>query len=76
MMKKNYQFDNNTGSRLIDGIIFDDYAKLVGINIVEGRKFSENADEVIIDMGFQRQKKYKIGDKMKLCERDFTIVGS
>ena len=68
--------DNNTGSRLIDGIVFDDYSKLVGINIVEGRKFNENADEILIDTGFQRQKKYKIGDKMKLYERDFTIVGT
>ena len=68
--------DNNTGSRLIDGIIFDDYSKIVGTKIVEGRKFADNADEVIIDTGFQRQKKYKIGDKMKLYDRDFTIVGT
>lgn len=68
--------DNNTGSRLIDGIVFDDYAQLVGINIVEGRKFNENTDEVLVDTGFQRQKKYEIGDKMKLYERDFTIVGT
>ncbi len=68
--------DNNTGSRLIEGINFDEYSKLVGIYIVEGRKFNGSADEVLIDSGFQRQKKYKIGDKMKIYERDFTIVGT
>jgi putative ABC transport system permease protein len=67
--------DNNTGNRLIDGIDFDDYASVVGIDIVEGRKL-ESGDEAIIDTGFQQQKKYKLGDKISLYERDFTIVGT
>lgn len=68
--------DNNTGNRLIDGINFDEYAPVASLQIIEGRKFNENADEILVDTGFQKQKKYKIGDKMKLWERDFTIVGS
>ncbi len=67
--------DNNTGSRLIDGIEFDDYAGVVGIDIIEGRKLG-SGDEAIIDTGFQRQKKYKVGQTIKLYEREFTIVGT
>lgn len=68
--------DNNTGSRLVDGVNFDQYASVVGINIIEGRKFGETADEAVIDTGWQKQKKYKIGDKIPLYDRDFTIVGT
>ena len=68
--------DNNTGSRLVDGIDFDAYAGVVGINIIEGRKLGTSGDEAIIDTGWQRQKKYKVGDKLKIYDRDFTIVGT
>lgn len=68
--------DNNTGSRLVDGIEFDDYAQVVGINIIEGRKLAASGDEAIIDTGWQKQKKFKLGDKLKIYEKDFTIVGT
>lgn len=69
--------DSNTGTRLIEGIDFDEYSEMVGMKIVEGRRFSDaGADEAIIDTGFERQKKYKIGDRIKLYDRDFTIVGA
>jgi putative ABC transport system permease protein len=68
--------DNNTGSRLIDGVNYDQYAGVVGINIIEGRKIAESGAEAIIDTGWQKQKKFKIGDKLKLYEKEFTIVGS
>lgn len=68
--------DNNTGNRLIEGINFAEYAKIAGLTIIEGREFTGNSDEAIIDTGFQRQKKFKIGDKINLYDRDFTIVGT
>ncbi len=68
--------DSNSGSRLIDGINFDEYASVAGLKIIEGRKFNDNSDEAIIDTGWQRQKNIKIGDVLKLYERDFTIVGT
>ena len=68
--------DNNTGNRLIEGVNFDEYAQVAGLTIIEGRKFNDNADEAIIDTGFQKQKKYKLGDTIKLYERDFKIVGT
>ncbi|HEX8286941.1 MAG TPA: ABC transporter permease [Pyrinomonadaceae bacterium] len=68
--------DSNTGSRLIDGVNYTDYARLAGLQIIEGRPFNEFADEAIIDTGFQNQKNFKLGDKIKLWEREFTIVGT
>ena len=68
--------DNNTGNRLIDGIEFDEYANVVGIDVIEGRKLGPSGDEAIIDTGFQQQKKYVVGQKIKLYEREFAIVGT
>ncbi len=67
---------SNTGSRLVDGIVFDEYAAVVGLKIKEGRAFAPNTDEAIIDTGFQEQKKFKIGNKLNMYEREFTIVGT
>jgi len=68
--------DSNTGSRLIDGVNFAEYAQIAGLQIIEGHPFNESGDEAIIDTGFQKQKKFKIGDVINLWERDFTIVGT
>ncbi|MEP7038834.1 MAG: ABC transporter permease [Acidobacteriota bacterium] len=68
--------DSNTGSRLIDGVNFDNYAAVAGLKIIEGRKFAENSDEAIIDTGWQNQKSIKVGSTLKLYDRDFTIVGT
>ncbi len=68
--------DNNTGNRLIDGVEFEEYARVVGIDIIEGRSFGRRGDEAIIDTGFQQQKNYSVGEKIELYERQFTIVGT
>lgn len=68
--------DSNTGSRLIDGVNYDEYAKITGLKIIEGKAVTDADNEAIIDTGFQKQKKLKLGDKMKMWERDFTVVGT
>lgn len=68
--------DNNSGKRLIDGVNLDEYAKISGLRLVEGRAFTDNADEVIIDTAWQKQRKFKIGDTFPIFERPFTIVGT
>jgi putative ABC transport system permease protein len=66
--------DTGFGSRLIDGIEFDDYAKLTGVSIREGRKL-EGGDEAIIDPVWQQQRHATIGSTVPLFERPFKIVG-
>jgi putative ABC transport system permease protein len=66
--------DIGFGTRLIDGIEFDDYQKLTNIRIREGRKLM-SGDEVIIDPVWQEQRKAVIGSTVQIFERPFTIVG-
>jgi putative ABC transport system permease protein len=66
--------DSGFGQRLIDGINYDEYATIARITMREGRKL-ESGDEAIIDPEWQRSRNAKVGDKVKLFERQFTIVG-
>lgn len=68
--------DTNVGSRLVDGVNFDEYAQIAGLQIIQGRKFNDGADEVVSDTAWLQQKKLKVGDKLGMYDRDFTIVGS
>ncbi len=68
--------DNNTGKRLVDAVIFDEYASISGLRIIEGRPFKPELDEAIIDTAWQKQKKLKVGDTIPLYERNFTVVGT
>ena len=66
--------DAGFGSRLIDGIEFDDYAKLTGISIREGQKLT-GGDQAIIDPVWQHEHHATIGSTVQLFERPFKIVG-
>jgi putative ABC transport system permease protein len=66
--------DSGFGQRLLDGIEYDLYANLARITIREGRKL-EGGDEAIVDAEWQKSRRAKVGDTIKLFERPFTIVG-
>jgi putative ABC transport system permease protein len=68
--------DGLTGSRLIDGINFPEYAAMAGLKVVQGREFVSGADEMMSDSAWLERRKMKIGDKFSIYERDFTIVGT
>lgn len=68
--------DTNTGSRLVDAVNYDDYAAIAGLQVIQGRKMNEGADEVMVDTAWLQQKRLKVGDKLNIYDRDFTIVGS
>ena len=68
--------DATVGSRLVDGIPYDKYAAIAGLQIVQGRKFVEGRDEIMVDTAWFARRKAKIGDKFSLYERDFEIVGA
>lgn len=65
-----------TGSRLIDGIDYPEYAAMAGLTIVQGRPFVQGADEMMSDAAWLERRKLNIGDKFSIYERDFTIVGT
>ncbi|HLE62991.1 MAG TPA: ABC transporter permease, partial [Pyrinomonadaceae bacterium] len=66
--------DAGFGSRLIDGINFDEYVQLTGITIREGRKLI-SGDEAIVDPVWQQNRKASVGSTVQLFERPFKIVG-
>ena len=68
--------DTYTGSRLIYGVNYDEYASIVGLTIIEGRKLPASGDAAIIDTGWQSQNDFKVGDTIQIYNRPFEIVGT
>lgn len=66
--------DTGFGSRLIDGIDYDQYASLAGLTMREGRKLV-SGDEAIVDPEWKDRRQAKIGDNVLLFKRQFKIVG-
>lgn len=66
--------DSGFGTRLIDGIEFDEYAKLNGSRIREGQKLT-GGNQAIIDPVWQQQRQAVVGSNVQIYERPFTIVG-
>ena len=66
--------DSGFGSRLIDGIDYDQYANLTRITIREGRKL-DSGDEAIVDPEWKARRRVQIGDTVQLFRRPFKIVG-
>jgi putative ABC transport system permease protein len=66
--------DTGFGSRLIDGIEFDDYARVTGIQLREGSKLT-GGDQAIVDPVWKEQRHASVGDNVTLFERPFKIVG-
>ncbi|HEY0322128.1 MAG TPA: ABC transporter permease [Pyrinomonadaceae bacterium] len=66
--------DKGFGSRIVDGINFDEYAAVAGLTIKEGRKL-EGGDEAIVDTVWQKERQATVGSTVELYERPFRIVG-
>jgi putative ABC transport system permease protein len=67
--------DKGFGSRLVDGIPFEQYATLTSLTIKEGRKLADSGDEAIVDTVWQKDRNAKVGGTVVLYERPFRIVG-
>ena len=66
--------DSGFGTRLIDGIDFDEYANLAGIKLREGQKLT-GGNQAIVDPVWKEQRHATVGSIVTLYERPFTIVG-
>jgi len=66
--------DSGFGTRLVDGIDFDEYAKLTGLRIREGEKLT-GGNQAIIDPVWKQQRQAVVGSMVQIFERPFTIVG-
>jgi putative ABC transport system permease protein len=63
------------GLRQVDGVDFADYQRTTGIRIIEGQGLPERGDVLIVDPRYAAAHHTKLGDKVRLLERDFTIIG-
>ncbi|HKO96960.1 MAG TPA: lysylphosphatidylglycerol synthase domain-containing protein [Pyrinomonadaceae bacterium] len=66
--------DSGFGTRLVDGINFDEYVKVTGINLREGGPLT-GGDQAIVDPIWKQQRNATLGSTVVLFERPFTIVG-
>jgi putative ABC transport system permease protein len=66
--------DSGFGTRLLDGINFEEYSQLTRIRIREGSGLT-GGDQAIVDPVWQQQRQAKVGSTVQLFERPFTIVG-
>ncbi len=66
--------DRGFGSRVVDGIPFDEYAALTGLTIKEGARLT-SGDEAIVDAIWQQERQARLGSTVVLYERPFRIVG-
>jgi putative ABC transport system permease protein len=67
--------DTGFGVRLVDGIDFDAYTTLAGLQIVEGERLPPGGDAAIVDTIWIEQRKAHLGDTIQLYDRPFRIVG-
>jgi putative ABC transport system permease protein len=67
--------DSGFGSRLVEGIPYEQYAALNGLTIKEGRGI-ESGDEVIVDSRWQQERGVAVGSTTMIFERPFRLVGT
>jgi putative ABC transport system permease protein len=67
--------ENALGLRQIDGVDFEDFRRVTGVRIVEGQGLPPCGDAMIVDVKYAAARKTKPGDKIRLMDREFTIVG-
>lgn len=65
-----------TGSRLIDGVPWDKYSQIAGVQLVQGRPFVDGKNEMVSDSAWLARRKMRLGDTFSIYEKDFTVVGT
>ncbi|MBK6723161.1 MAG: ABC transporter permease [Acidobacteria bacterium] len=68
--------DGITGSRFVDGVPYEQYAAVAGLQVMQGRAMADGKDEMMSDVAWLERRKMKIGDKFEIYDRDFTVVGT
>ncbi len=67
--------DGVMGIRQMEGIEFDSYASMSRIRLVEGEPLPASGDVAIVDVKYAAEHHTRVGDKLELFDRQFTIIG-
>jgi putative ABC transport system permease protein len=65
--------DSGFGSRLIEGIPYEQYAALNGLTIKEGRGLQQG-NEVIVDSAWQRERNAVVGSSIEIYEQPYKLL--
>jgi putative ABC transport system permease protein len=68
--------DSETGTRLIDGVNYDEYSRIAGLWVDEGRAIATEGREAMVDRAWQQQKNIRIGSTLRIYGKDFRVVGA
>lgn len=63
------------GLRQVDGVDFPDYQRTTGLRLLSGTGLPERGDVLLVDFKYAAVHHTKLGDHVRLLERDFTIIG-
>jgi putative ABC transport system permease protein len=66
--------DSGFGTRLIEGVPYEQYAALNGLTIKEGRGL-QTGNEVIVDSAWQRDRNAVVGSSIEIYEQPYKLVG-
>jgi len=67
--------EGGLGIRQIDGVEFESYRRAANVRISRGQPLPATGEVVIVDVKYAAAHKTRIGDKLDLLDRDFTVVG-
>ena len=67
--------DSGFGSRLIEGIPYEQYAALNGLTIKEGRGLI-SGDEAMVDSKWERERGVALGGTISIFDKPFKLVGT
>ncbi|MDX2034257.1 MAG: FtsX-like permease family protein [Blastocatellia bacterium] len=67
--------ESGLGLRQVDGVDFDRFREAAGLRIVEGQPLPQRGDALIVDVKYAAGHKTRLGDKVRILDRDFTIIG-
>src|SRR5262249_8985261 len=63
------------GIRQVDGIDFRSFTAASNVRIIEGQPLPQSGDVAIIDFREAANRNVRVGDRIKGCGRDLTVVG-
>lgn len=67
--------DGGFGQRFIDGVPFDEYSALTGIELRQGSKAISGLQALVDSVWVKEHKGKGVGNRVQLFERDFEVVG-
>lgn len=67
--------ESGLGLRQVDGVDFDRMRAATNVRIVEGQPLPERGDALIVDVKYAAGHRTRLGDQVRILDRDFTIVG-